>query len=38
MSERSLTLQSIVDATIIQWRRHQNATVCVRGAHFDNKF
>jgi len=28
--------QSIVDATISQWRRHVNA--CVRGAHFEHKF
>jgi len=30
--------QSIVDATIIQWRRHLNACVRVRGAHFEHKF
>jgi len=30
--------QSIVDATIIQWRRHLNACVCVHGAHFEHKF
>jgi len=29
--------QSIVDATIIQWR-HLNARVRVRGAHFEHKF
>jgi len=30
--------QSIIDATIIQWRRHLNAYVRVRGAHFEHKF
>jgi len=30
--------QSIVDPTIIQWRRHLNARVRVRGAHFEHKF
>jgi len=30
--------QLIVDATIIQWRRHLNACVRVRGAHFEHKF
>jgi len=30
--------QSIVDPTIIHWRRHLNASVCVRGAHFEHKF
>jgi len=30
--------QSIVDATIIQWRRHLNACVRERAAHFEHKF
>jgi len=30
--------QSIVDATIIQWRRHLNACARVSGAHFEHKF
>jgi len=30
--------QSVVDPAIIQWRRHPNACVRVRGAHFEHKF
>ena len=30
--------QSIVNATISQCRRHLNACVHVRGAHFEHKF
>ena len=30
--------QSIVDATISQWRRRLSACVRVRGAHFEHKF
>jgi len=30
--------QSIVNPTITQWRRHLNASVCVRGAHIERKF
>jgi len=38
MDEWSQLDQLIVDATISQWRRHLNACVHVRGAHFENKF
>jgi len=30
--------QSVVDATIILWRRRVNACVRARGAHFEHKF
>jgi len=30
--------QPIVNAAIIQRRRRLNASVCVRGAHFEHKF
>ena len=38
MSGRMQFDQLIVDATIIQWRRHLNASVCVRGVHFEHNF
>jgi len=30
--------QLIVDGAISQWRRHLNASACVRGAHSEHKF
>jgi len=30
--------QSIVDATVSQWRHHLRACVSARGAHFEHKF
>jgi len=30
--------QSIIDATISQWRRRLSACVRARGAHFEHKF
>jgi len=38
IDERAQFDQSIVDAVMIQWRRHLNACVRVPGAHFEHKF